>query len=293
MNETTQIKLCVFSSQSAVTSLSKIVEEILLTPEMSFHLSGHVLRSMSDVFLSYDFTISQFIESIKYSMLEHFSQGDEYSLCSSSYELTKVRIAELKKIELENVRKLPSFRAHIEAIVHDQPSNVIQLMNDDEYLRDYIKHLTLEIYAFFLKYHCYLKVLLVLVKDLPLAPLGRNLRSLYMQCNTRDNIVDTELFNNCCRLLEGMAKEGLVAKSMQCMNVIEDYQNAYCMTDDPVSNNAREAFEATLDCFNDLVLELENIQASTGAKKSTATSLKGVENRGDLQQVILHMIAWR
>lgn len=291
VNETTKIKLRVFSSQSAVVSFNKIVEDILLTPKLPFQLSGHVLRRLSDVFLFYDFTVSQFLESFKLCMHEHFSQGNEYSLCSSSFGNTKARIVELNGHDLQRIRELKSFRTYVESKLPDEPADVIALLEDDEHLRNELDLLTEQIYLYMLKFHCYLRVLLVLVKDLPTAPLGKNVRDLYMLCNARNNIVDSEAFGQCCRLLEGMAKTEMVDKILKCIQVIEDYQEMHCDSDDEddmVSLHARYAFNETLEGFKAFVLKLEMDEVVLNTSVTSASDvLKNVKQRGDLKMVCI------
>lgn len=84
VNETTRIKLSVFTSQTSNESLNTIIEEILLSPVVPFLLSGKVLKLLKNIFLYYDFTTTVFLKGYKYCMLEHYSQGNAFSVCTSS-----------------------------------------------------------------------------------------------------------------------------------------------------------------------------------------------------------------
>lgn len=231
------------------------------------------------------------MDSFKYCMLEHFSQGNEYSVCSSTYGNAKARLVQLDANDLENIRKLPSFRAYIAMILEEQPGKVVQLLTDDNCLRDELYEFTADVYAFLLKFDCYIRVLLVMVKNLPLSPLGKTLHSLYGHCcNLRVNIVDTEAFNNCCRMVEGMAKEELQSMIMECMATMEEYQNVYCPddvddADDRIAHSAREAFKETLDGFMHHALELQNAQFANARIFNGINGLQKLENRENLQQV--------
>lgn len=287
--ETTRIKIRVFTSQPATTTLNTITADILLTPKLPFHLSGYILRNMMDVYICYDFTITEFMKSFKYCLLEHYSQGNEYSLCTTSYARSLQRITQLTTEDLDHLRRLPSFRTHIEAILEHDPRRVVQLLTDDAYLRVEMKRFIGDIFSYMLLFHCFIRVLLVLVKDLPQAPLGKLLRSLYVECfNQKENVVDTKAFNECWRIMENVAKDQLISiMQNDVVRTIDEFLNEYCpdSNDDPIIEGVRSTIQDAQEEILNTSIALCSAQATSS---STAGELINLKSRDGMRQVNHH-----
>lgn len=296
VSETTRIKLRVFTSQSASSTLNTIIDDILLTPKSPFHLSGYALRNLTDVFLFYDFTTTEFMKSFKFCMLEHYSQGNEYSICSSTYARARNRIAQLTPMELENLRKLPSFRAFIEKLVDQEPRRVIDLLTDSEYFRNQLNEFIADIYRYMLKFHCFIRVLLVMVKDLPLAPLGKLLRVLYVHCfNQRENVVECKEFKKCLNLMEGMAKDQLISMIQNCNQLTEEYIAKYCSKEcfdsddyETIASDVQENIKVTMIGLMEHGEQLKNVQCNSTRAYGDTSNLDKLGSRDNLKQVEIY-----
>jgi len=81
-----------------------------MAPELTtFRLGGKPLKLLLDVFLYHDLALHTFVQSIKYCLLDHFLSTSLSVLCCP-LSLRQEVISSLSALQLEEVRKLPSFR---------------------------------------------------------------------------------------------------------------------------------------------------------------------------------------
>uniref|UniRef100_A0A1A9ZR96 Origin recognition complex subunit 3 n=1 Tax=Glossina pallidipes TaxID=7398 RepID=A0A1A9ZR96_GLOPL len=172
---TNKMKLRVFQTQTAPIILNEILEKVILSSEYGIHLSGKVLKFLTNIFLYYDFSINGFIQAFKYCLLEHYFQGNAYSLCTN-YSSSLSHVKQLTHEDLECVRKQLSFRAYVESL---RPESIIAVLTDDEYLREQLPGLLKDCHLYFIVRRDFLEFLTVLVEDLPNCPLGKYRRELY------------------------------------------------------------------------------------------------------------------
>lgn len=102
-------------------------------------------------------------------MMEHFCHGDSMVLCNLDKRKTTELIKNFDHKSLENVRHLKSFRKLVE---NETCENKIKLLTDDIYFRDVLNHEVIKIQKYIRRLHLFLQCLLILVADLPKAPLG-------------------------------------------------------------------------------------------------------------------------
>lgn len=106
-------------------------------------------------------------------MLEHFCHGDAMILCSLDKKETKELIQNFDHVSLENVRQLKSFRKLVENSSYE---NQIKLLTNDDYFRTVLNEEIVKLQKYIRRLHIFLECLLILVADLPKAPLGKQVR---------------------------------------------------------------------------------------------------------------------
>lgn len=271
--ETTSIKLRAFSSDSSVASLNRIIEDIVLSPRTSFHVSATIFNYLSCVFLNYDLTASEFLRALRLCMLMHYSQGPCYAVCASSCTrsmqiIEQMQSKTLSKEECEQIRHLPSFRPLVEGL--NAPHAVLAILDDDDFLMNALGPHVRDVYCYFMKFHCYMRVLLILVKDLPHAPLGKRLRDIYPHCIGGDRcVVDTEEFEKCWQLMALMSKQDMANLLEKCCAKMTEYLEDYCSEHDPdvdryVAEDARKCIGKTIEDFQSFVNSLSNVETVNG-----------------------------
>lgn len=103
-------------------------------------------------------------------MMEHFCYGNAMVLCNLDKKETKYLIQNFDHDSLENVRHLKSFRKLVESESYE---NRIKLLTDDEYFRTVLNEEVIKLQRYIRRMHIFLHCLLILVEDLPKAPLGK------------------------------------------------------------------------------------------------------------------------
>ncbi|XP_063706309.1 origin recognition complex subunit 3 [Culicoides brevitarsis] len=218
-NVTNKITVKVFQADPSPVILNNVIDQVLLSPDCPFHLSGTTFRMLTDIFLFYDFSVHGFVQGFKYCMMEHFSQGNIYALCSKELDKEKI-IKELTKEDLEALRHLPSFRRFVET--RDDPRVVIKLLTNDDYLRAYLPSLIEYLQRFWQNFHCSLEMLHQLCANLPKAPYGKHLRELYRTAMSIE-VSEGPEFKEILQLLTFMSKDEILDKFRAVLKILEKY----------------------------------------------------------------------
>ncbi|CAH0556949.1 unnamed protein product [Brassicogethes aeneus] len=203
-----KVSVQVFHSKPSTEYLNKVLEDVFFTLDCPFQLGGKVFNLFVDIFLFYDFSVSGFIQNIKYAMLEHFSYGNAMSLCSESKKEIKQLIKKFKHEDCENTRRLLSFRKLVESESYE---NRIKLLTDDDYFKIVLEEEVFKLRKYIRRLHIFLKALWILVCDLPKAPLGKHLREIY-SVGTSQSITKSQEYKECFQLLNFQSKEELCRK---------------------------------------------------------------------------------
>lgn len=271
--ETTRIKLHAFSAASPVGDLNRILEDIILSPHSAFHVSGKIFTYFTNVFICYDLTANEFLRALRFCMLAHYSQGAAYAVCAPTCPRSMKTIekmsdgtssAHLSHKQIEQIRHLPSFRPLVEAMTN--PNDVIAMLTDDEYFMNALGPVVRNVYSYFIKFHCYMRVLMVLVKDLPHAPLGKHLHDIYPYCiGGNQCVVDTEEFQKCWQYLALMSKQEIINLVEKCCHMMHNYSENYCSTADPqvdryVAEDARKCIEQTINDLTSIIENMTNVE---------------------------------
>lgn len=267
-NETICMKLKAFTSQPSNQILDQILDNIILTPKCPFQLSSHVLEYLKSVFVFYDLTTKNFLKSVHYCLLDQYAHGNAYSVCATTFEQAKKNILQLKHDDFEIIRRLPSFRPYIEAMLEPQPQKVIDMFKNDEFFRKKLIELVQNIYTYLFQFYGYIRLLWTLVKDLPNPPMGKRLSDIYMYCHSsQKNIITTEEFTKCWQLLGMMSKEEFIMLLEKCKKSLDDYERDFCREDDKeidqdVMRKTHDAFDATCTKIDEFIEELRTDQRS-------------------------------
>ncbi|CAH1117907.1 unnamed protein product [Phaedon cochleariae] len=254
-------KICVkvFNSQRSTCYLNEILENVFFSTSCPFQMGGKVFNLFIDIFLFYDLSVNNFIQNIKYAMAEHFSYGNAMALCSFNKKETSAIIAEFSHEDLENVRHLLSFRKLVESETYE---NQIRLLTDDDYFANVLTEEIVKLQKYIRRLHIFLKCLLILVEDLPKAPLGQQLRDLYSVA-TAKNITNSPEYKECFKLLGFQSMEELSKKLSKILDYLEDkilFKHENKMKD---FYEQLESFVDSMNNFNmaemeEAVVEIEN-----------------------------------
>lgn len=196
----------------------------------------------------------------------------------------------LSRTEIEQIRHLPSFRPLVESL--EDPTDVIAMLEDDEYIMNALGPLVRNIYCYFMKFHCYMRVLIILVKDLPHAPLGKHLRDIYPYCIGNDRcIVDTEEFQKCWQYLALMSKQEVAHLLEKCCHMMHEYAEKFCSADDSqvdryVAEDARACIAQTIQILRSFIENLSTAEKSESGLTSFANDLQQALSLQELKQKV-------
>lgn len=280
-NETTRIKLHVFSGQPPYRILDQIFMDVILTPKCPFQLASNVLEYLKSVFIFYDLTAKNFLRSIRYCLLDQYSRGNAYAICATTFEQTQKNINRLKANDFETIRRLLSFRTYVESM--ENPADVLAIFEDNEFLRKRLIAIARNVCSFFIKFHGYIRFLWILVKDLPKSPLGKRLSDIYMYCHMSKKCVSTtEEFEKCWQLLSLMSKDELINLLKNGLMSFKTYENDHCNEkgmDEDALCDAQNAFDDTTMKLENLITKLEKDHQSTERPALQFSNAKKFENR--------------
>lgn len=284
-----------------------MLDDIILTPRISFHLSANIFSYMTSVFLYYDLTANEFLRALRVCMLTHYSQGAAYAVCTPSCVRSMVTIKKMsgntnERIsheEIEQIRRLPSFRPYVNALFNQGKFSVVMgILTDDEFFMNALGPLVRNVYCYFMKFHCFMRVLMILVKDLPNAPLGKHLRDIYPHCIGGDrSVIETDEFEKCWQYLALMSKQEIANLLQKCCHMMFNYLAKYCSVNDRqvdryVAEDARKCVEQTIQEILSFVENLSNDgysndSESTDHNTSFSNDLQRTFTRLELKQKML------
>ncbi|XP_018563187.1 origin recognition complex subunit 3 isoform X2 [Anoplophora glabripennis] len=255
-----KISVQVFNSQPSTVYLNNILDDLFFTLDCPFQLGGKVFNLFTDIFLFYDLSVNNFIQNIKYAMAEHFCYGNAMALCSFDKKKITQTLTKFSHEDFENVRRLISFRKLVE---NESYENRIKLLTDDEYLKIVLEEEINKIIKYIRRLHIFLKCLLIMVEDLPKAPLGKQVRELY-SVTVSKNISKTPEYKECFQLLGFQSKEELSVKLSKVIDYLSPLINSHSKQNkikDFV--NQLNTFLNNMNNFNmndieEAVLEIEN-----------------------------------
>ncbi|KAL7039524.1 hypothetical protein ACKWTF_000014 [Chironomus riparius] len=236
---TNKISVNIFQAESSSSMLNRILDEVILTHHCPFFLSGKSFKILLDIFLFYDYSLQSFIQGFKVFMLEQYSTN----FFTSIYTIGSVYTGMFEKITHEDCewlrRNCLSFRRYVEA--HEDPQTRIDLITNDEKLKQFIPKKSCRALRFYFQFFCCLRMLAVLIEDLPRNNLGKQLRELYPICAETD-ITKLEEFQNCFKLLRFTSKDKFLAKLDKIIKILNEY-----ISDEILHENLRNNFTCVWD----------------------------------------------
>lgn len=210
--------LCIelFQSLSCKEHLTTVLNKLLLTTQFPFKLSEKVLQILTNIFLYHDFSIQNFIKGLQLSLLEHFYSQPLSVLCCNLSE-AKRRVNLLSVNQCENIRRLPSFRRHVEMQTSEKQ---VSLLTNERFLKEETQLLLENLHFYHTNYFLVLRCLHEFTSSLPKYPLGRQIRELYCMCLEK-NIWDSEEYSSALQLLRMLAKDELITILEKCLNIFK------------------------------------------------------------------------
>ncbi|KAG5676317.1 hypothetical protein PVAND_006163 [Polypedilum vanderplanki] len=277
---TSKITANVFQAQSATSMLNQILDEIILTHQCPFFLSGKSFNVLVDIFLFYDYSLHSFIQGFKIFMLEQFMTNSFSSIYSPEGKMYDGVIDSLTHEECENIRKsCMSFRKFVEE--QEDPQVRIDLIKNDDELKKLIIKQKLRIYRYFYKFFICLRMLSILIEDLPRNNLGTLLRELYPVC-ANEEIIKNEDFKECFKYLRFTSKDQFINKLDKVIKILD-----ISLTDNTLNNLAKSKFIKTLE---KLQSHREKIFNAGMAPVKVDTPQKSVEVTGEKAMSRLQMM---
>ncbi|XP_063580966.1 origin recognition complex subunit 3 isoform X4 [Pongo abelii] len=212
--------LCIelFQSLSCKEHLTTVLDKLLLTTQFPFKINEKVLQVLTNIFLYHDFSIQNFIKGLQLSLLEHFYSQPLSVLCCNLPE-AKRRINFLSNNQCENIRRLPSFRRHVEKQASEKQ---VALLTNERCLKEETQLLLENLHIYHMNYFLVLRCLHKFTSSLPKYPLGRQIRELYCTCLEK-NIWDSEEYASVLQLLRMLAKDELMTILEKCFKVFKSY----------------------------------------------------------------------
>ncbi|XP_068841391.1 origin recognition complex subunit 3 isoform X1 [Capricornis sumatraensis] len=267
--------LCIelFQSLSCKEHLTTVLDKLLLTTQFPFKLSEKVLQILTNIFLYHDFSIQNFIKGLQLSLLEHFYSQPLSVLCCNLPE-AKRRTHFLSANQCENIRRLPSFRRHVEK---QSSQKQVALLTSDKSLKEETQSLLENLHVYHTNYFLVLRCLHQFTSSLPKYPLGRQIRELYCMCLEK-NIWDSEEYASVLQLLRLLAKDELMAMLQNCFKVFQ-------------SSSAKELGN-TAKKIEEFLAQFQSLDAETKEEEDTSQSQsKGLQKTDlyHLQKSLLEM----
>lgn len=176
--------------------------------------------------------------------MEHYCKGNAFALCSTSYEQSLKMIGNLKHSDIEEIRQLPSFRIYVES--NKNPAEIIDLLENDEYFLKNLKPLLKNVYQYFNKFHCFLRLLFTMLQNLPKNFIGKQLRDIYSLCSST-NIFQTESFTELWQLLTMLSKDEFLQTLNSAINTLNDYKDTFCLNE-VIGKETRDLIDEVSRC---------------------------------------------
>ncbi|PIK61241.1 putative origin recognition complex subunit 3 [Apostichopus japonicus] len=205
-----------FQAPHSSISLNQLISKIFLTPKYPFKLGAKVFLLLLDLFLYHDFSFTNFVKGIKFSMIEHFFNQPLSFLCCNFEEAADC-VKAMSHDQLELCRQFQSFRRYVE---HQAPKEQRALLLDDKHTKGVIQDLLEVIHEYHSNFYPVLLCLHQITNELPQSPLGKKLRELYAM-TLEGNIVEQEGYKQAISLVRLFAREELICHLEACIRILD------------------------------------------------------------------------
>nr|XP_045593094.1 origin recognition complex subunit 3-like [Procambarus clarkii] len=185
-----------FQAQPSTHYLNYVIEKVLMSEKVPFHVGGRPFKLLLDIFLYNDLSVKNFIKGLKLCMIQHFLGNSSAFLCCPASERAS-RIKAMPPAQLDVIHKLPSFRSYVES---RPPKEQTALLLDEKTSKAAVRTLMNELDSWYGRFCCLVKVVHALTSSLPSTPLGRQVREVLTTCLSQ-NLVETEEFKEADKML--------------------------------------------------------------------------------------------
>ncbi|GFY70323.1 origin recognition complex subunit 3 [Trichonephila inaurata madagascariensis] len=204
-----------FYSAFATEYLTKIIEEVIISPELPFKFGPKMFRLIVDSVLYHDFSVSNLTYMLKFAIIEHLYGKSFTSLCCHEDEIEK-KVHQLSPEDLQALKALPSLKRYL-----DNNPSFISCTKNPTIFKESIIGFMKKLYHDQRQTLLLLKLLHCFVKDLPEYPLGKRLRELYSVSLEKEICLSTG-FNDALKLLKLQSQQNLMIKLAACLNVLKE-----------------------------------------------------------------------
>nr|XP_053649620.1 origin recognition complex subunit 3-like [Cherax quadricarinatus] len=194
-----------FQAEPSTHFLNHVIEKVVMSDEVPFHIGGRPFKLLLDIFLYNDLSVKNFIKGLKLCMMQHFMNNSSAFLCCPAPERASV-VRAMTPAQLDIIRKLPSFRSYVESC---PPKEQAALLLEEKVCKATIRRLLNKLDCWYDCFCCLVKVVHALTSSLPQAPLGRQVREVLTTCLSHE-LVETEEFKEADKMLRLMAREELL-----------------------------------------------------------------------------------
>uniref|UniRef100_A0A6Q2YII0 Origin recognition complex subunit 3 n=1 Tax=Esox lucius TaxID=8010 RepID=A0A6Q2YII0_ESOLU len=257
-----------FQSLSCTQHLATVIDQVILTSEFPFKLSGKVLQVLVSIFLYHDFSVRNFIKGLQLALLEHFHSQPLSVLCCRKQEALG-HISKLSHQDVERIQQLPSFMRYVE---QQGPQDQVELLTNDDHVKEVCVKLLIDLHKYHKNYYPILRCLHVLTSSLPKYPLGKQARKLHISCLEK-NVWDNEEYASAMTLLRMMAKEELVSLLQKCSVILK-----------PGKTKKMRAVLLRLDDLITRFTKADSV-AETAAEEDITSPGKGLQKKTNLFQL--------
>jgi len=207
-----------FQAPPASQYLTKLMDKIIMTPDVGFKLGPKVFHFLLDTFLYHDFSILNLTLGLQYCLTQHCLTNPLSLLCSSPSDVDTLS-QRLTPIQMEGLRKAPGFLRFAESFP-DEMKNM--LMSDNVATRKQLISSVTELHRFHKNLFPTLRFLHSLASDLPKHPLGKYFRELYSMCLTGD-LCETDSYKQTLTFLRLMSLDDLCKSLAKALIELEDH----------------------------------------------------------------------
>jgi len=274
---TAKLTINTFGSPPATKLLDQVIENVIIDAiDNPFKLSHKVFQFLIENFLFHDFAVDHFLKGYKFIIGEHFYRTPATFLCTD-LKTAQAKLNKLNDIELDSIRRLPSFKAMVEKSEGDE--GVKLLVDKKECVKKVSKLLD--------EYHSNIQIFTVLVKslyflvcDLPRKPLGKCLRDVY-EYAMKGNITGSQQYKEAWQFLKLVSRYDLQTK---CKSALEELKKV----GDSRLDDLVKTVEESLDKLDKLADEdLGGSCVSSPAVKSLSAVMSSVTASSEASPVVL------
>ncbi|XP_066984127.1 origin recognition complex subunit 3 [Macrobrachium rosenbergii] len=206
-----------FQAQPSTHYLNEVIDNVLMSPKVPFHLGGRTFKLLLDVFLYHDLSVKNFSRALQVCMLEHFTSSAASILCCPAANRKQVMKA-MKPAELDGIRKLPSFRTYVEGC---PPKEQAALLLDEKETKGKVLELLKDLESRYARFCTLVKVVNILTNTLPRSPLGRQVREVLATCLSH-SLVRTEEYQEVQKMLKQLSREEITPILSEALTLLRD-----------------------------------------------------------------------